>query len=76
MICDFCGGKTVRRLVKKHHWRKGRLFVVEDVPAEVCRNCGERYFHATILDAIDEMLKKDHPVKEKLQVEVVTLEPV
>jgi YgiT-type zinc finger domain-containing protein len=73
MICDFCGGQTKRRRVKKHHRYKGRLYLVENVPAEVCQECGERYFHATTLDAIDLLLDGDHPVKETLQVEVVSM---
>ena len=44
MICDFCQGETGARRVKKHHRYKGRLYVVENVPAEVCQECGERYF--------------------------------
>lgn len=73
MICDFCQGETRSRRVTKHHRFQGRLYVVENVPAEVCANCGERYYHATTLDAIDQLLESDHPVKETLQVEVVTL---
>jgi hypothetical protein len=46
--------------------------VIENVPALVCPNCGERYYHATTLDAIDRFLREDHPVKERLDVEVVT----
>ena len=76
MICDYCHGKTIRRLFKKHHWHDGRLYVVENVPAEICRQCGERYIHAKTLDAIDRLLRGDHPVKKKMQVEVVTLEAV
>jgi YgiT-type zinc finger domain-containing protein len=73
MKYDFCQGNTVSRHVKKQHWYKGRLYVVENVPAEVCRECGERYFHATTLDAIDRFLDGDHPVKERIKVEVVSL---
>ena len=76
MKCDFCKGKTVARRVKKHHWRSGQLFVVENVPAEVCRECGERYYHAMTLDAIDRLLDGAHQVKKKLKVEVVELEAV
>jgi len=73
MICDFCQGRTKARKVKKHHWLKKRLYLVENVPAEVCQECGERYFHATTLDDIDRMLSKKHHVKENLKVEVVSL---
>ena len=35
--------------------------------------CGERYFHVTTLDAIDQYLFAEHTVKAHLDVEVVTL---
>jgi YgiT-type zinc finger domain-containing protein len=59
--------------VRKHHWHKGRLYIIENVPTEICQECEERYFHATTLDAIDQLLAGNHPVKETLQVEVVPM---
>jgi hypothetical protein len=47
--------------------------VVENIEAEACGECGERYFHAKTLDAVDAMLQRKHTVKQKLQVEVVSL---
>jgi YgiT-type zinc finger domain-containing protein len=73
MICEFCGGRTTRQYVRKHHWLNWKLYIVENVEAEVCRECGERYFHAKTLDAIDRLLEGKHEVKENLQVEVVSL---
>jgi YgiT-type zinc finger domain-containing protein len=73
MTCEFCGGQTAQKQVRKHHWFRERLYVLENVAAEVCRECGERYFHAKTLDAIDRLLGGEHPVKESLQVEVVPL---
>ena len=49
MQCEFCSSDTATRSVKKQHWFKGRLYIVENVKAEVCPECGERYFHATTL---------------------------
>lgn len=73
MTCSFCDGETVKKKVRKHHWLKGKLYVVENVDAEVCRQCGERFYHATTLDAIDKLLQGEHEVKTSLDVEVVTL---
>ena len=42
--------------VTKHHRLDGKLYVVQNVKAQVCRQCGERYYHATTLDAIDKSL--------------------
>jgi YgiT-type zinc finger domain-containing protein len=72
MICEFCGGQTVKRRVRKVHWLKRRLYLIDDVEAQVCQECGERYYHATTLDSIDKLLESGHPVvKEQLRVEVI-----
>jgi YgiT-type zinc finger domain-containing protein len=73
MICEFCGGKTIKRKVRKHHWFHGKLYIVENVEAEVCSECGERYFHAKTLDKIDCILETEHVVKDRIDVEVVSL---
>ncbi|MCK4469333.1 MAG: YgiT-type zinc finger protein, partial [Desulfobacterales bacterium] len=73
MICEFCGGKTTKKKVKRQHWIEGKLYIVGNVEAEVCKECGERYFHATTLDAIDRYLLTEHAVKDYLNVEVVSL---
>ncbi len=72
MICEFCGGQTVKKKVRRQHWLRGQLYLVENVDAEVCTECGERYFHATTLDAIDRMLTAAHEVQRRMEVEVVT----
>ena len=73
MICEFCGGQTSQKKVSKQHWLRGRLYLVENVQANVCNECGERYYHAQTLDAIDRVLEGEHAVKSSLQVEVVSL---
>ncbi len=71
MICEFCGGETQKKKVKKQHWLQGELFIVENVEAEVCTECGERYFHAKTLDELDRYLSSEHDVKKRIQVEIV-----
>jgi YgiT-type zinc finger domain-containing protein len=72
MKCEFCTGETVSRRVRKQHWHNGKLYIIENMEAEVCQDCGERYFHATVLDRIDAMIDGKHEVKEVLSVEVLT----
>lgn len=71
MQCEFCDGKTKVKAVKRQHWLNGKLYIVENVEAEVCAECGERYFHAKTLDEIDELLSSQHLVEKTLSVEVV-----
>jgi YgiT-type zinc finger domain-containing protein len=73
MTCQFCDGTTISKTVRRQHWLDGKLYIIENVTAEVCSECGERYFHAAVLDQIDRLLQSNHPVKQTLQVEVVSL---
>nr|VFJ64008.1 MAG: YgiT-type zinc finger domain-containing protein [Candidatus Kentron sp. FM]VFJ66313.1 MAG: YgiT-type zinc finger domain-containing protein [Candidatus Kentron sp. FM]VFK09748.1 MAG: YgiT-type zinc finger domain-containing protein [Candidatus Kentron sp. FM] len=73
MKCEFCDGETRQKRVKRQHWLNGALYIVENVSAEVCAECGERYFYARTLDAIDAYLSRQHEVKARLNVEVVRL---
>ncbi|HHT9144069.1 MAG: YgiT-type zinc finger protein [Candidatus Brocadiaceae bacterium] len=73
MICEFCGSQTAERKVKKQHWLHGRLYILENVASKVCPECGERCFHAKVLDEIDRILEASHTVKDKIEVEVVSL---
>ncbi|MDI6734622.1 MAG: YgiT-type zinc finger protein [bacterium] len=71
MICEFCGGNTEKHMVTKTHWLHSKLYFLEDVESEVCRECGERYFQAKVLDKIDTLLQSEHKVERHLQVEVI-----
>jgi len=73
MICELCGGETKKKNVRRQHWLDKKLYIVENVRAEVCMECGERYFHAKTLDEIDDFLSQKHPVKAHLNVEIVHL---
>lgn len=75
MLCEFCKGETKPKKVKRQHWLNKKLYIVENVDAEVCFECGERYFHAETLDTIDRFLSQKHPVKTRLEVEVVRFSP-
>lgn len=73
MICEYCSGNTVDKKVRRQHWLAGKLYIVENVDAKVCSECGERYFHITTLEMIDRVLSGQHIVKETIGVEIVTV---
>jgi YgiT-type zinc finger domain-containing protein len=41
--CQTCGERMEERQIKQDFWIKGKLIVIEDVPAGVCPRCGERW---------------------------------
>ena len=56
--CYFCKGKTQIKNVNVDFRWGGKLFVVQDVPVEICTQCGERYYSAEVSKKLDELVKK------------------
>ncbi len=57
-VCTYCGGMVEEHLVTKACWWGEELVaVVENVPAGVCVQCGERYYKANVLKQIDDLLE-------------------
>jgi YgiT-type zinc finger domain-containing protein len=55
--CTYCGGRVTERLVTKACWWGDQLIaLIEDVPAGVCEQCGERYYKANVLQRTEELL--------------------
>jgi len=46
--CHVCGGAMVEKNVAQDLWVRGKLIVIEDVPAGVCTQCGERVVKADV----------------------------
>ena len=70
MACSFCGGELDERLVQHEYRWEGKLFVFEDVPARVCRQCGEKYFDSLVVKAMERAVLGHLKPKRVLQVPV------
>ncbi|MDP2720367.1 MAG: type II toxin-antitoxin system MqsA family antitoxin [bacterium] len=68
--CYFCKGTTEIKNVDVDFRWEGNLYVIKDVPVEVCAQCGERYYSAEISKRIDELVQKGRP-QETLKVPVL-----
>ena len=56
--CNYCGGHVTEKRVQKACWWGDRLVaVIDNVPAGVCTQCGERFYQAAILKRIERMLE-------------------
>ena len=57
--CSFCGGRVTERLLQKPcFWGDRLIAVIDNVPTGVCEQCGERYYKAHVLKAVEERLKE------------------
>lgn len=56
--CYFCGGDTkIKKINVDFRWGD-KLLVVQKVPVEICRQCGERYYSAKVSRKMDEIVQK------------------
>jgi len=67
--CTVCGGQVSEQRVQKLCTWGGRLIaIVDDVPAGVCRQCGERYYQGYVLKAIESMLASGKKIAKHIRV--------
>lgn len=50
--CPRCGEMMRPAMVKTAVWRDDRVFVVEDIPAQVCDPCMEQFYDEDTTDAL------------------------
>ena len=53
--CYFCGGRVIPKRVRHIHEWGERVLIFNDVPAEVCQQCGEVYFGPDALQMMDKV---------------------
>lgn len=51
--CTHCGGEIVEQTIDYNYRRQKHLMGVSNVPAGVCRQCGEKYFKPEVLKKMD-----------------------
>ncbi|MBC7326234.1 MAG: YgiT-type zinc finger protein [Moorella sp. (in: Bacteria)] len=56
-VCPTCGGTLEEGETQLDFRHKGRLVVIEGVPAQVCKDCDERPVSAAPSRAIDALLE-------------------
>ncbi|HFD40313.1 MAG TPA: YgiT-type zinc finger protein [Anaerolineae bacterium] len=74
--CYFCGGQVVeKRIEHLHRWGR-QIILLQDVPAEVCEQCGEVYFSPWVLDMMDRITLEQTKPKAALTVPIFALPDV
>jgi len=69
--CYFCKGRVVQQKVKvDFHWGR-KLKMIENVPAGVCQQCGEKYFQSAVYKAMEKLDASRAKPAARLTVDVV-----
>ncbi|MBI5186332.1 MAG: YgiT-type zinc finger protein [Nitrospinae bacterium] len=55
--CEICATPLEVKSIQQDFWIKGKLVVIENVPAGVCPRCGEKVVNAEVGEHIAEILK-------------------
>lgn len=73
--CHVCGEQMQEKHIKQDFWIKGNLIVIEDVPAGVCPQCGEKIVNAVTGQQIAALLADTKTVQKarKISVPVISL---
>ncbi|HIE00044.1 MAG TPA: type II toxin-antitoxin system MqsA family antitoxin [Thiotrichaceae bacterium] len=70
MKCVFCGGKVKSQTVTFVYDSAGDYFFIENVPAEVCVQCGEKTYSPEVTDELIRLAKKELKPAKTIQVPV------
>ena len=65
--CSLCGGEMEEKEVEVIKKAGEKVVVVKDVPAWVCKQCGERYYSIDTVEGIKAIVKEVGEEKVKMQ---------
>jgi YgiT-type zinc finger domain-containing protein len=71
--CYFCKGTVKKQAIRHVHPWQGRVFILNNVPAGVCTQCGETYFGPEALERMDKIVVAAPEPEKVAQVPVYTL---
>lgn len=74
--CPLCGGELQAKIVTHPQEYKGRIIILENVPAEVCRQCGEVLLRPDVLERLQEVVWSEVTPRRTTQVPVYDLAEV
>jgi len=71
--CHVCGEQMQAKRINQDFWLKGKLIVIESVPAGVCSQCGEKIVKADVGRELAKLIAnlRHFPHKKTISVPVV-----
>ena len=72
--CVVCSTQMKERLVKQDFWIRGQLIVIENVPAGVCPQCGEKIVNAEVGHQIAQLIENTERIEKATRISVPAIE--
>ena len=63
-VCAICGGQLRRTVITHEEKRGAKIYLFENVPAKVCRDCGEVWIAGTTLKEIGRLIEEGAPARK------------
>ena len=74
--CPLCGGRLENKRITHPQEYKGKIVILENIPAEVCRQCGEVLLRPDVVELVQELVWSEAAPKRIAQVPVYDLAEV
>ena len=71
--CAFCKAPMKEDRIEHVHRWEGKLYLLQNVPAEVCSQCGEVFFGPDVLKAMDGVVMQKDKSEGQLSIPVFSL---
>jgi YgiT-type zinc finger domain-containing protein len=71
--CPFCGGALEKGTVTHPQSYRGKIYILENIPAEVCSQCGEVLLRPDVLEKIQRLIWSGVAPRRTTQVPVYDL---
>jgi YgiT-type zinc finger domain-containing protein len=71
--CEYCNGLIVEKRVDLTRKVGENYFLVENVPAGVCTECGTRYYAANVLKTVEETIRGRRKAEREVLMAVYSL---
>jgi YgiT-type zinc finger domain-containing protein len=72
--CHVCGEQMLAKLINQDFWLKGKLLVIESVPAGVCPQCGEKIVKADVGRQLATMMGNLRRVRKRRTISVPVIQ--
>ncbi len=72
--CHVCGEQMLEQQIKQDFWIKGDLVVIEDVPAGVCPQCGEKVVKANVGLQVSKLLSDSAAIQSTRSINVPVIQ--
>ena len=74
--CPLCGGELEEKTITHAQSYRGKIYILENVPAEVCRQCGEVLLYPKVLKRMQQLVWSETAPSHTREVPVYDLAEV